>query len=126
DANDNLGLRGGAHELSQILESQVAKDPVRFVDLAEGIPEDAHPYFFDAILRGVTEADVEIGVAAKICRRCHQLPNRPNGRWLCRLVQKYAASDVPSDLLEMVAWYATEDADPSEYFWRVTPGSGKA
>jgi hypothetical protein len=118
-------LKGGAQELSQVLEAETGKDPDRFALLAEAIPDDAHPSFFDAILRGVTRSALTPSAIADLCRRCHRIPTRPTGRWLCELIRNIAPSDaIADDLLDMVAWYATDDPDPESDIWRTTPPGG--
>jgi hypothetical protein len=123
DAVRDGRLVGGAHELSQLLEAQTKADPARFAALAERIPDDAHPYYFDAILRGVADAGLDVAGIVRLCRRCHALPRRPCGRWITRPIARIAGEALPQDALEIVAWYATEDPDPDQELWR-TPAVG--
>ncbi|MCX6844392.1 MAG: hypothetical protein NTX53_19190, partial [candidate division WOR-3 bacterium] len=68
---------GGAHQLSGLLESQVKRQPLRFAELACVLPDDIHPYYYDAILRGIEGAKLAVDVVLRVCRRCHALPGRP-------------------------------------------------
>lgn len=117
-------LKGGAHELSGVLEAEVKKDSERFAQLALHLPNDTNSSYFDAVLRGVAEVGVETETLLKLCRKCHSLPDRPSGRWLCSAVGEAAQHDLPAELLEMVSWYATEHPDPEEELWRVTATGG--
>jgi hypothetical protein len=118
-------LKGGAHELSGVLERRTKEDPERFAHLSLRFPDDTHPYYFDAVLRGVAEAGISTETLLEVCRRCHKLPNRPSGRWICDAVEKAADRPLPNELLEIVAWYATEDPDPERELWRTDAGNGQ-
>src|SRR5215208_4826738 len=105
-------LKGGAHQLSGVLENRTKEEPERFARLALRFPDTAHRYYFDAVLRGIAEAGVSTETLLDVCQRCHELPGRPTGRWICNAVEKSADRPLPAELLEIVAWYATEDSDP--------------
>jgi hypothetical protein len=112
-------LVGGAHELAQLLEEQVKRQPARFATLACRFPDDTHPAYFDAVLRGVTEGGLDdMQLVLDVCKRCHQLPSRPCGRWICRPLSKLAEHRLPEEALDIVAWHATEDPDPEQELWR--------
>jgi hypothetical protein len=112
---------GGAHELSGLLETQVKKQPSRFAELACVLPDDIHPYYYDAILRGIEGGGLAVDVVLRVCRRCHALPGRPCGRWIHRPVAELAEKPLPDELLDVVAWYATDDPDPNRELWRTSP-----
>ncbi|MDK2984502.1 MAG: hypothetical protein PWQ96_144 [Clostridia bacterium] len=118
-------LFGGALELSRVLEKQAKLEPERFVKLSYRISENAHAYYFEAILRGVTEANAPKEVALNICKRCHDLPKRPCGRYIVDAIGNYAKEELPAWALSMVAWYATEDTDPEKELWRTKAPDGK-
>jgi hypothetical protein len=112
------GLLGGADELAQLLAEQVKREPARFAKLACRFPDDTHPAYFDAVLRGVTEGGLDdTQLVLDVCRRCHQLPSRPCGRWICRAIAKLAERPLPEEASAIVAWYATEDPDPEQELW---------
>ena len=118
-------MKGGAHELSGVLERQTKEDPERFAHLSLRFPDGTHRYYFDAVLRGMAEAGVSMETLLRVCRRCHELPGRPCGRWICPAVEKAAEHALPEELLEILAWYATEDPDPERELWRTNAGSGQ-
>ena len=106
-------LVGGAHELSQLLETLTREDPPRFANLAHRIPDDCNPTYFEAILRGLTGANIDKETVVQACLRCHKVPGRPLGRWVTRPLIHFSGSRLPDEALEMVAWYATEHPDPN-------------
>jgi hypothetical protein len=118
-------LIGGAHELAQLLEVQVGKKPARFAKLACRFPDNAHPAYFDAVLRGIAEVGLnDTQLVLDVCKRCHQLPSRPCGRWICRPLAKLAGHPLPEEALDIIAWYATEDPNPEQELWRTRAAGG--
>jgi len=105
-------LKGGAHQLSGDLESQTKQDPERFARLALTFPKNTHLYYFDAVIRGLTDVSIDLELLADFCCYCHKLPDKPCGRQLPRLIAKYREQTLPESLLDMVAWYALHDPDP--------------
>ncbi|MXZ91320.1 MAG: ATP-binding protein [Chloroflexi bacterium] len=105
---------GGARELSRVLESLTRQDPGRFANLAHRMPDDVNPVYFEAILQGLTGSDLSMDQIVQVCFRCHQLPSRPVGRWITRLLVHFPDAVLPDEALEMTAWYATQDPDPHE------------
>ncbi|MFD0782713.1 hypothetical protein ACFQZ8_02055 [Micromonospora azadirachtae] len=112
-------LQGGAYELSTVLQGEARADPGRFLNLVREMPDDVHEAYPSAILIGVGDsvgaAEAEALYAA--LRRLHDLPGRPGGRWIGKPLARLADTNIPNDVLEMVRWYATEDADPDEDSW---------
>ena len=105
---------GGAVELSRVLESQTKQHPERFVNLAHKMPDDTNPVYFEAILRGVAGSDLSIDQIVHVCLRCHRLPGQPLGRWITNPLVHFPDAVLPEGVLEMAAWYATQDPDPHE------------
>ena len=109
---DTHFLKGGALELSRVLESLTKEDPARFAKLAHRMPDDANPYYFEAILMGIAESALSMAEMVAVCFRCHRVPDRPFGRWITRSLVQFPDETLPDEALAMVAWYATEDPDP--------------
>ena len=105
-------LIGGAYQLSQVLETLTKEEPARFAKLVHRIPDDANPAYFEAILKGLTETDVDMDAVVAACLRCHRIPDRQLGRWITRPLAHVQDSILPDEALELVAWYATEDPNP--------------
>ena len=107
-------LKGGALELSSVLESLTKEDPSRFASLVHRLPDDANPAYFEVILRGITGSNLDVDGVVKACLRCHLLPGRPLGRWITSPLVQLQEETLPGEVLEMVAWYATKDPDPGQ------------
>ena len=116
---------GGALQLSQALENHVKQDPKRFAELVLRFPDDANPSYFKAVLRGISNANLDIEAIVRVCERCHRIEGRPLGREICEPIAGAAKDNVPPEGLDIVAWYTTEDPDPDQELWRTqAPPSG--
>lgn len=126
---------GGEYQLAQALEGRTKADPVRFAALVERMEDDLPESYFSAILRGVADcisnakdsAPLVISFAQVILllRRVGRLPNRPCGRPLAYLVEKWKAQDWPDDILDLIGWHAINDPDPDMELWRTLAESGQ-
>jgi len=105
-------LFGGAVELSRLLETATTADPGRFVQLSRSFDVSTNPYYFNAILLGLRKSDAAKGAVFDVVRRFFSLPGWPGARWMSNAVVKYAAEDIPVDVLNIVGQLATEAADP--------------
>jgi hypothetical protein len=105
-------LRGGAVELSRLLETAAKEDPERFARLAHSFTSDTNAYYFSAVLRGLREVDVARAAVFDVVRYFFSLPAKPGARWMSHAIVKYSAEDIPEDILGIVGWLATEGADP--------------
>lgn len=107
-------FEGGATQLAALLQRLAEEDPNRFARIAAGLPDETPATYFDHVLiaLGQTSGDLDLDAVIGLCRRCHQLPGRPCGRWIAWPIARMADEQLPADILELVSWYATEDPDP--------------
>lgn len=117
---------GGALELSRVLEDKVKHEPGRFAKLVLKFPNQANPFYFEAVLRGITDTDVDFETILRVTERCHRIEGRPLGRFICDPIASSAQDDLPPEALDLVAWYATEDPDPQKETWRTQISPEKA
>ena len=108
----NNFLVGGARELSQVLETLVKEDPNRFAKLVQRMPDDVNLAYFEAILRGIEGADIDLETVVATCLRCHRIPGHPLGRWITRPLAGATESPLPDEALGMIVWYVINDPDP--------------
>lgn len=118
-------LVGGASTLAATLGIRAKSEPTRFARLACRFPLSTNPCYFDAVLRGLADADLEPALLAELCEHCHQLSNHPSGRGICWLVGKQAQKVLPEHVIDIIAWYAIEDPNPENELWRVDAGHGQ-
>lgn len=112
-------LEGGPVELSWQLETIVKKDPERFSKLVYKFPENTNPYYFGAVLNGISDSNLDVDDIISVCVYCHELPGSPCGKWICDTISKQSHQKLSDEALKIVAWYATNDPDPEEEQWRV-------
>ena len=107
-------LVGGAHELSGALSKEAKQDPDLFAALALRFPPQTNTCYFQAVLSGVSDAQESDGGMAlySMIRLCHGLLDRPCGRSIAWATRKHTA-ELPTDIIEIVSWYAVNDPDPS-------------
>ena len=117
-------LVGGARELSRTLDDRVKHEPERFAELVLKFPDRTNLSYFEAVLRGLSDTDLDIATVVKVSKRCHQIEGRPVGRYICDLIASSAHNNVPPEALGLVAWYATEDSDPQREMWRIQVSPG--
>lgn len=115
---------GGPHQLSAQLQQETQNEPVRFARLLLTFPDTIHPYYFEAVLRGLEESQIDLYIILEVCRRCHALPQSPCGRSITAPIAARADETLPDELLDIVIWYATEDPDPEEEVWRKQASGG--
>lgn len=116
-----------AEAISRFLEEQVKKQPERFAELLLKFPINTHPYYFDAVLRGIAESEVPVDLKTllKVLYRCHQLQLRPCGDSISWLFQKLASLPWTVTALDVLVCYALNDSDPEQESWRTSvPGGG--
>jgi len=125
DSNKDYSFAGGASELSHLLERQVKIEPKRFAALVSQFPDNTNSSYFDAVLRGIAEVELDIETAFFVCQRCHQLPNHPCGRWICWLIGKLADLLWSEEAFDIVTWYALNDPNPEQEWWRTETSNGQ-
>ena len=119
-------LIGGAPQLSRILEDHVRQEPKRFAELALQFPDDVNPSYYEAVLRGISNANLDIEDILRVCERCDRIEGKPLGREICEPIAYAAHGNIPPEALDLVARYATEDPDPGQELWRTqVPPSGE-
>ena len=103
---------GGAVQLSRILESEVKQDPRRFAELVSEFPNDANPSYFEAVLRGISDANLDLETIVRVCERCHRIEGRPLGRVICEPIANATNGDVPPKALDLVALVRSRGPGP--------------
>jgi hypothetical protein len=110
-----------AQAIPKFLEEQVRKQPERFSELIFKFPDNTHQLYFDAVLRGIAEAEeqVNVQIALRVLQRCHHLPKRPCGQSISWLFQKLVDLPWTISALEILNFYALNDPNPEQESWRI-------
>ena len=107
--------------LSWQLGIRTKTEPERFARLAAvEMPDELPPRYFSTVLEALAEVDrdaVALGGILAVIRRLHALPEQPCGLAIGRAVRAIVIEQVPPDIIEAVAFYATLDPDPGGDEW---------
>jgi hypothetical protein len=119
DAANYATLRGGVHELGQLLQSEVAKAPERFAQLAQRFTRATHPAYVDAVLQGLANAEepASLDLVCQTLRHIDSLGNPTNDRWFCWPLRRYLQEEIPDDVIKLVLKRALSSPDPGEDIW---------
>jgi hypothetical protein len=118
------GLKGGAWELSQILEALVAQQPERFAKLALRLPTAASPVYLDRILAGLKKSAIPNELKLSVCRKAFTDAREACGQSIADILGT-AENALPDDALDMLIWLATQHPDPDYEAWQRDAGGGR-
>jgi hypothetical protein len=143
-------FKGGAVELSRLLEAEAQKDKSRFCALALRFDDTILPFYWEAVLRGISaqpgearsnvlrgdktstseteELPVDTAAAVSLFRHANTVAGDRGhvARWICHAIGKLAHHNLPDDVIEMVAHYAVSAPDPTNELWQETAEGGSA
>lgn len=103
-------------DLSRILEECVKKEPKRFSKLIQRFGNDFHIYYFNAVLRGIKGSGIFFEEVLNVCRKCHNLKNRPCGREIVDILSDYA-DKLNKESINIIKYYLVQDPDPKSEKW---------
>ncbi len=116
-------ISGGALELSRDLADLAKDDPARFARLANRMNATLHPYYFEAILRGLTngKGSDRPGTLDQVCsvlRRIADIKAAVSEQVLANAIGALADEDVPQDIVCTLCRIAVNATDPESDSWR--------
>lgn len=118
------GLKGGAWQLAQTLETFVAQQPERFAKLALRFPADANPVYLDRTLAGLKKSTIANELKLSVCRKAFAESREACGQTIADVLG--ASEDMlPDDAVDMLVWLATEHSDPDHEAWQTDAGGGR-
>lgn len=111
---------GGAEQLAEQLRRATAEDPARFVRLSETSEFAASEHYLSAVLAGLSETTetVDPDLVFGFIRRLSGVTQDDHVRRIGAALRPVAGSEIPDDLLELLASFALNAEDPR-------PGSGR-
>lgn len=117
-------LKGGAWQLSRVLETRTKEEPERFARLALRFPAAANRSYLNAVLSGVKGAGIATSLKIDLCRKAFAESREQFGSAVADLLGSIG-EPLPDDAIEMLAWLATEHPDPAEEAWLKDAGDGQ-
>ncbi len=124
-SKEGHSLQGGSLELSRLLETFVKKDPKRFSRLLYKFPSDTNINYFEAVLNGIADSDLDINDITDLCIYSNKITGFSCGKSICDTFSKLANKNLSEEALEIVSWYAINDPDPKEELWNSNNSFGE-
>ena len=97
-------MRGGAHELSSVLQSETEADPDRFARLALRLGADTHPSYVDGLLIGLGNAQVagDSDLVFAAIRHIASFGYSEHDRWIGWPLRYHLETPIPDDIIQLL------------------------
>jgi len=102
----------GPYDESNALEECVKKDPKRFIKLMKKFTTDIHPYYYQAILRGIYGKSISYEESIIVCKICHELEDKSCGKEITKLLTEFP-EEIDEEGINLIKYYIY-DYDDSE------------
>lgn len=87
-----------------VLENCVTKNPKRFIHLIKKFDENIHPYYYQAILRGIHNNLLSYEEVIIVCKKCHELEDKSCGKEITKLLRKFP-KEIDEDAINLIKFY---------------------
>jgi hypothetical protein len=108
--------RGGALELARMLQKFTEEQPERFAQLTLQLPENAHPYYFSHVLRGLVDAAIPYELKLAAVRRVFSNDHRDCLDAALSLLASMPVPELPEDAQQYIQ-RAAGHPDPQTDLW---------
>ena len=102
----------GPYDEHNALEDCVKKDPKRFIKLIKKFTTDIHPYYYQAILKGIRDNSISYEESITVCKICHELEDKSCGKEITKLLTEFP-EEIDDDGICFIRYYIY-DYDDSE------------
>ena len=92
------------YDKANALEKCVEKDPIRFSNLIQILTKDIHPYYYQAILRGISKTSLPYNEVMTACKKCHELKDKSCGKEITRLLSKFP-EEIDETGINLIKYY---------------------
>lgn len=100
----------GPYDESNALEDCVKKDPKRFIKLMKKFTTDIHPYYYQAILRGIYGKSISYEESITVCKIGHELEDKSCGKEITKLLTEFP-EEIDDDGINLIKYYIYEYDD---------------
>lgn len=94
----------GPYDEANALEKCVEKDPKRFINLIKILTKDIHPYYYQAILRGMSNTPLPYNEVITACKKCHELKEKKCGKEIAKLLSKFP-EEIDDEGINLIKYY---------------------
>lgn len=102
----------GPYDEANALKDCVKKDPKRFIKLIKKFTADIHPYYYQAILRGICDNSISYEESITVCKICHELEDKSCGKEITELLTEFP-EEIDDEGIVLIRYYIY-DYDDSE------------
>jgi hypothetical protein len=120
DREDWTTMRGGAVELSRVLQNETEADPERFSRLALRFTNKMHPAYAVAILMGLggnAQEAASSNLVFDAVRHLGSLGKSETDRWVSWPLRNRLNSAIPDDIIELLVDKALHSVSPTKDHW---------
>jgi len=113
-------MRGGAVELSRVLQNETATDPSRFARFALRLTGRMHPAYAEATLMGLGNAQgvVPSNLVFDAIRHLASFGDGDIDRWIPWPLRHQLDSAIPDDIIELLVEKALHSSSPEKDRWQ--------
>ena len=115
---------GGAHQLSQVLQERVKKEPERFASLALRFGASMNSAYMQRTLTGLSQVELDEALKLDVCRKAFAESREGCGCEIADAIGSIAGA-LPEDAVDMIGWLATEHPDPQCEQWQEEAEDGR-
>lgn len=110
-------LKGGAQQLSTLLEARVKEDPQRFYQLALRVPADTDESYVRAFMNGLAESAAPTHFIAELARSFGRRSERDTKQAILWALAKRSKDGLPDDLIDWLESEVRGPAGSDEDWW---------
>jgi hypothetical protein len=110
-------LKGGARQLSSVLQTLVKENPQRYFSLLQQVDDGVDDAYVQAFINGLAESAAPIEWLFQTVRRFSQHPDRNIERTIAWSIEKRAKEIIPNDIIELLLNYLHKDPGEDEWWW---------
>jgi hypothetical protein len=119
-------MRGGAHELSNVLQSEASANPDRFARMTLRLSADTHPSYIDGLLIGFANAQAP-GTPDLVFDAIRHIASFGYGeydRWIGWPLKHHLDASIPDDIIQLLVDRALHSSEDGES-WEEEPGDNQ-
>lgn len=105
----------GPFDEANALENCVKKNPKRFVNLIKRFTRDIHPYYYQAISRGIYNSSLSYKEVIAVCKKCHELEDKTCGKEITKLLTEFS-EEIDDNGISLIKYYIYEYDDSDELY----------
>lgn len=110
-------FKGGADQLSSVLQTLVKEDPKRYFSLLQRVDDDVDDAYVHAFINGLAESPAPIDWLFDTVRRFSRQPNRTIRRTIAWALDERAKEEIPTDIIELLLSYVHAEPSKDEWWW---------